>query len=78
MLIGREPECRRIDEVLSSAESGRGTSLLLLGEAGIGKTALLDYAAARADERELRNRPPLWQPAPPPDIGGLARKGLGG
>jgi len=31
-----------------------------------------------ADERELRNRPPLWQPAPPPDIGDLARKGWSG
>jgi DNA-binding CsgD family transcriptional regulator len=53
MLIGRERECERIDAVLSSAQSGRATSLVLLGDAGIGKTALLDYAAGQAEERQM-------------------------
>jgi hypothetical protein len=54
MLIGREPECERIDAALGAAKSGRATSLVLLGEAGIGKTALLDYAARQAQARQLR------------------------
>ncbi|HET9244108.1 MAG TPA: AAA family ATPase [Gaiella sp.] len=48
MLIGRESECARIDELLHRARLGRSGALVLRGEAGIGKTALLDYAAERA------------------------------
>ncbi len=47
-LIGREADCRAIDALLDAARSGRGAALLLRGEAGIGKTALLGYAVGRA------------------------------
>ena len=49
MLVGREGECARIDSLLTEARSGRSGALVVLGEAGIGKSALLDYAAERTD-----------------------------
>jgi len=48
MLLGRERERRELDRVLASARSGRSAVLALVGEPGIGKTALLDHAAATA------------------------------
>lgn len=47
MLYGREAEQARIDALLDAARNGRSGALVLRGEPGIGKTALLDYAAAR-------------------------------
>src|SRR3989442_6304023 len=49
MLFGRELECARIDAVLDAARERRSSSLVLRGEAGIGKTAMLEYAIERAD-----------------------------
>jgi DNA-binding CsgD family transcriptional regulator/tetratricopeptide (TPR) repeat protein len=48
VLLDRDRECDAIDELLPEARAGRGSALLVRGEAGIGKTALLDYAAGRA------------------------------
>ena len=48
MLIGRESECERLDRLLDGARRGSRGALVLRGEAGIGKTALLDYAVERA------------------------------
>ena len=45
---GRAAERERIDRMLGDAGAGASSVLLIHGEAGIGKTALLDYAAARA------------------------------
>jgi DNA-binding CsgD family transcriptional regulator len=54
-LVGRHQECRRIDALLDSARQGGGEALILRGEPGIGKTALLDYAVGEAaDLRALR------------------------
>jgi DNA-binding CsgD family transcriptional regulator len=53
--FGRELESARIDEVLDAARERRSGALVLRGEAGIGKTALLDAAVDRAsDMRVLR------------------------
>jgi DNA-binding CsgD family transcriptional regulator len=49
VLIGREGECRQIDELLSAARDGRSGALVLRGDPGIGKSALLRYAAECAD-----------------------------
>ncbi|WP_206670946.1 LuxR family transcriptional regulator [Streptomyces sp. CB01881] len=46
---GRNAERDRIERLLADARQGTSGVLLLHGEAGIGKTALLDYAAERAD-----------------------------
>ncbi|MBL1112799.1 AAA family ATPase [Streptomyces sp. 110] len=45
LFIGRLDEKRHIDELTGRAVSGRGGALALRGEAGIGKSALLTYAA---------------------------------
>ncbi|HEY1509092.1 MAG TPA: AAA family ATPase [Solirubrobacteraceae bacterium] len=57
MLLGREQERGEIDHALATARSGASATLALVGEPGIGKTALLDYAAQRAEGmRVLRAR----------------------
>jgi DNA-binding CsgD family transcriptional regulator len=48
MLFGRDAECARIDAVIDGARERRSGSLVLRGEAGIGKTALIEYAVERA------------------------------
>src|SRR2546423_12938730 len=50
MHLGRSAECRRIDALLERARAGESGTLVLRGEAGIGKTALLDYAAGAAGD----------------------------
>ena len=49
MLVGRASECQRIARLIDEARRGRSGALVLRGEAGIGKTALLEHAAAEAD-----------------------------
>ncbi|MFI6849345.1 ATP-binding protein [Kitasatospora sp. NPDC050467] len=46
---GRNAERARIEQLLDGARQGTSSALLLHGEAGIGKTALLDHAAGRAN-----------------------------
>jgi AAA ATPase domain len=46
-LVGRERECAAIDRLLEASARGESSSLVLRGEAGIGKTALLKYAEER-------------------------------
>ena len=41
MFVGRERERARIDRLLKDAHAGRSAALLMHGEAGIGKTALM-------------------------------------
>ncbi len=52
-LFGRERECTAIDQLLGASAHGESTSLVLRGEAGIGKTALLSYAAERGGKRTV-------------------------
>ncbi|WP_242000780.1 helix-turn-helix transcriptional regulator [Kribbella rubisoli] len=48
ILYGRRSECTALDQQIAALRSGRSAVLVLRGEAGIGKTALLDYVAAHA------------------------------
>jgi len=48
MLLGRGAELLAIDQALASARLGKSSRLLIRGEPGIGKTALLEYAAGQA------------------------------
>ena len=57
MLVGRAAECARIDLLLAEARAGRGGALVVHGEPGIGKTALLLHAAGEVgDMRVVRVR----------------------
>ena len=47
-LIGRAEEQTRIDDLLAGLRAGQHGALILRGDPGIGKTALLEYAARRA------------------------------
>ena len=47
-LPGREQECAVIDRLLAGARAGAGAALVVRGEPGIGKSALLAYARQHA------------------------------
>ena len=53
MLLGRARERQEIGHALARARSGTSATLALAGEPGIGKTALLDYAAGQATGMRL-------------------------
>jgi DNA-binding CsgD family transcriptional regulator len=54
-LLGRDAECAALDVLLGAARRGESRALVLSGEPGVGKTALLDYAIGSApDFRVLR------------------------
>jgi len=48
VLQGRRRECEELDRLLQRIRVGESSALVLRGEAGIGKTALLEYLAERA------------------------------
>ena len=53
-LLGRRAECEAVYELLSGARAGRSGALVVRGEAGIGKTALLEHARDAADSSGFR------------------------
>ena len=48
VLLGRGPECAALDRLLAAARAGQSAALVVRGEPGVGKTALLEYAVERA------------------------------
>jgi DNA-binding CsgD family transcriptional regulator len=50
VLRGRASECALLDDLVSAVRRGESRSLVLRGEAGIGKTALLEYLIASASD----------------------------
>jgi DNA-binding CsgD family transcriptional regulator len=50
MLRGRRDECATLDRLLDEARAGHSGKLVLRGEAGVGKTALLEYAVDSASD----------------------------
>ena len=48
MLLGRAAECGRIERLLADARAATSGALVMGGDPGVGKTALLDHAAANA------------------------------
>jgi DNA-binding CsgD family transcriptional regulator len=49
-LLGRASECIALDELVADVQRGESRSLVLRGEPGIGKTALLEYLIESASE----------------------------
>jgi DNA-binding CsgD family transcriptional regulator len=47
-LLGRRSECAALDQLVASVRAGQSRALVLRGEAGIGKSALLEYLVAHA------------------------------
>jgi DNA-binding CsgD family transcriptional regulator len=55
VLLGRRRERQALDSLMEDLRSGRGWALVVRGEAGVGKSALLEYAAGPAtDVRVVR------------------------
>ena len=48
-LRGRRSECKALDRLLADARVDQSGVFVVRGEAGVGKTALLDYLAEQAD-----------------------------
>jgi DNA-binding NarL/FixJ family response regulator len=53
-LVGRLEERERLEEAIERAAAGHGSLLLVAGEAGVGKTCLVESVADGADARVLR------------------------
>ncbi|MFB4276765.1 AAA family ATPase [Nonomuraea sp. MTCD27] len=49
-LLGRRDECETLDRLLAGARAGESQVMVLRGEAGVGKSALVDYLVANATE----------------------------
>src|SRR5215471_16186860 len=52
-LLGRRAECEELDGVLADALAGRSRVVVLRGEAGAGKSALLHYVSEQSDGWQL-------------------------
>jgi DNA-binding CsgD family transcriptional regulator len=52
-LNGRRAECDALDRLVESVRGGDSRALVLHGEEGVGKTALLDYLAAHAPDCQV-------------------------
>ena len=53
MLLEREQECRELERLLAGVRNGLSGVLVLRGEAGIGKTALLEHAVQSASDMQV-------------------------
>src|SRR4249920_714410 len=49
-LMGRSAECAVLDRLLEAVRAGESRVLVVHDEAGVGKTALLDYLAGQASD----------------------------
>ena len=50
MLLGRSAECRALEQTLERVRGGDSAVLVVRGEAGVGKTALLHYCSRQASD----------------------------
>src|SRR3712207_427748 len=50
VLLGRSAECQALEQALERVRGGDSAVLVVRGEAGVGKTALLHYCARRASD----------------------------
>jgi tetratricopeptide (TPR) repeat protein len=52
-LVGRDDELTTLQTLLRRTEDGQGGTVVLSGEAGVGKTRLVEEAASMANERDM-------------------------
>jgi hypothetical protein len=52
-LIGRRSQCGTLDQLVAAVRTGESRVLVVSGEPGVGKTALLDYLAERAADCQV-------------------------
>ncbi|MFF5497873.1 AAA family ATPase [Streptomyces aquilus] len=52
-LVGRQRECAALDDLLAGLRDGSSRALVVRGEAGIGKSVLLEYVAAQASRVQV-------------------------
>jgi DNA-binding CsgD family transcriptional regulator len=52
-LLGRDAECQALDQLVKDAVDGTSRVVVLRGEAGIGKSALLSYVADRSERMRI-------------------------
>jgi DNA-binding CsgD family transcriptional regulator len=48
-LLGRRRECAALDQILADVRTGQSRALVIRGDAGVGKSVLLDYVAEQAN-----------------------------
>src|SRR5215472_4148287 len=56
VLVGREAQVEALQEFLDGGPAGRPPVMLVAGEAGVGKTALVDHVLASAGQPVRRGR----------------------
>jgi hypothetical protein len=54
VLLGRAPEFEVLERILGNVRGGQSAVLVIRGEVGLGKTALLDHCTGRAGLGEGR------------------------
>ena len=54
-LMGRSAECAVLDRFVEAVRGGESRALVVHGEPGVGKTALLEYLAGQASGCRLAN-----------------------
>jgi hypothetical protein len=52
-LRGRRHECAVVDRLLGGVRGGRSGALVVRGEPGVGKTAMLEYATGSASDLRI-------------------------
>jgi hypothetical protein len=50
---GRRTECAALDQLAEDIRAGESRTLVICGEPGIGKTALLEYPASRVPDCQV-------------------------
>lgn len=64
MLVGREPECERLAALLARARDGTAGTLVVRGEPGVGKSAILDELVGSAGQATVLRTQGLEVEAP--------------
>ena len=65
-LRGRHRECEALDRLVAEVRAGRSRVLVLYGEAGVGKSALVEYLVQQAVGSRVARA--VWSAPKIPDI----------